>query len=108
MTGRFWVVGSFHIRSRKLFVLVGDLLEGKAEPGTTVCVRLGSLGVTTRIASLEVIDISYESRRYLGLALAYDEPGELEFWSALGLSNEEIELETLSLHESASSESPKP
>lgn len=92
MTGRFWVVGSFHVRSRNLFVLVGDLLEGKAVPGSTVCVRLGNLGVSARVASLEVIDISYEGRQHLGLALAYDDPEELDFWNALSLSNEEIEL----------------
>lgn len=93
--GRFWVVGSFHIRSKKLFALVGSLLEGKAEPGSMVCVRLGGLGVTTRIASLEVIDVSHENRQYLGLVLAYDDPDELDFWNALSLSNEEIELESI-------------
>jgi len=45
------------------------------------------------VLSLEVIDISYEGRQHLGLALAYDDPEELDFWNALSLSNEEIELE---------------
>ena len=93
MKGRFWVVGGFHVRSKNLFVLVGDLLEGKAEPGSSICVRLGGLGVSGRVASVEVIDISYEGRQHLGLALSYDDPEELDFWNALSLSNEEIELE---------------
>lgn len=92
MAGRFWVAGSFHVRSRNLFVLVGDVVEGKAEPGSSVCVRLGGLGVTERVASLEVIEVTHDQRRYLGLALGYGDPEELDFWTALGMSNEEIEI----------------
>ena len=32
MTAQFFVVGSFFVRSRNLFVAVGDIVEGYVEP----------------------------------------------------------------------------
>ncbi|APR76817.1 Hypothetical protein A7982_02164 [Minicystis rosea] len=42
---------------------------------------------------MEVIDVSYDGGQHLGLALAYDDPADLELWNALSLSNVELELE---------------
>lgn len=83
MGGKFLVVGSFHVRSRNLFVLVGDFVDGTAEPGAMVCVSLGTFGVSGRVSGVEVIEASYDARRYHGLVLAYDVPEELDFWNAL-------------------------
>lgn len=93
MPGKFLVIGSFHVRSRSLFVLVGDFVEGSAEPGTEVRVGLGDLRITTTVNTLEVIEITKDTRRYHGLALAYESPDELETWSELSLANIEIEFD---------------
>lgn len=90
---RFLVVGSFHIPSRRLFVLVGDVVDGRVEPGMEFAVDLNpSLAASGRIETVEAIRGAYLGREYLGLVVAYDEPDELEFWDALNISDEEIAL----------------
>lgn len=93
MAAKFYAVGSFHIRSRNLFVLVGDVLEGYVDVGMTVVVDLGHFGVTAKVASMEVIDVDYLNKSYKGLAFAYDDPEELEFWQSLKLSDETLLIE---------------
>jgi hypothetical protein len=40
MSAKFYAVGSFHLPSRNLFVIVGDVLEGSVRPGMTFAVQL--------------------------------------------------------------------
>jgi integral membrane sensor domain MASE1 len=46
MQAKFLAVGSFFIRSRNLFVAVGDIMEGHIQPGMTVAVSLGNISVS--------------------------------------------------------------
>jgi hypothetical protein len=94
MTAQFYIVGSFFIRSRNLFVAVGDIVEGYVEPGMSVTVDLGSIKVGTSISSVEVIDVSYLNKSYKGLAFGFEDPEELGFWQALDLSDETLLVES--------------
>ena len=49
------------MRSRNLFVAVGDIVEGCVEPGMSVVVDLGNIKVGTSVSSVEVIDVSSEA-----------------------------------------------
>jgi hypothetical protein len=86
LTTKLYSIGSFFVRSRNLFVVVGDVLEGSIEAGMTVRVNLGSLNVATRVASMEVIDVDYLNKSYKGLAFGFDDPEELDFWACLKIS----------------------
>lgn len=95
MTAKFYAIGSFLIRSRNLFVAVGDIVDGYVEPGMRVTVDFGKISVATTICSVEVIDVSYLGKSYKGLAFAYDDPTELDFWQDLQLSNETLLIESV-------------
>jgi hypothetical protein len=94
VTAKFYIVGSFLVRSRNLFVAVGDIVEGHVEPGMHVTVDLGNIKVGTSVASVEVIDVTYLSRSYKGLAFAFHDPAELDFWQALQLSDQTLFVES--------------
>ena len=70
-------------------------MEGYIDVGMSVTVDLGSLGVTVKVASMEVIDVDYLNKSYKGLAFAYDDPEELEFWKSFRLSDETFVVERL-------------
>jgi hypothetical protein len=56
---QFKAAGSFHLTSRDLFVVYGDMIEGEVRAGMLLGVTLnGSLNVTGRIASVEFVDIA--------------------------------------------------
>jgi hypothetical protein len=44
--------------------------------------------VTGRIASVEFVDIAAAARGYVGLVLGFDDVEELDFWSAMNISDE--------------------
>jgi hypothetical protein len=94
MTAQFYIVGSFLIRSRNLFVAVGDIVEGYVEPGMNVSVDLGSIKIGTSVSSVEVIDVSYLNKSYKGLVFGFEDPEELGFWQALDLSDETLLVES--------------
>ena len=92
-TAKFYAVGSFLLRSRNLFVIVGDILEGEIVPGMEILVPLqGELHVTSRVAQVEYVDVIHEKKSYIGLAIAYEDTEELEFWRALEVSGETLDL----------------
>lgn len=64
MTAQFVVVGSFLVRSRNLFVAVGDTVEGHVEPGMNVVVDFGSIKIGTSVSSVEVNDVTYLGKAY--------------------------------------------
>ncbi len=90
---KFRAVGSFLVRSRRLFVIVGDVVEGTVVPGMTVRLPLNpSLTVAASVKAVEYVDILHEGKSYMGLALEYEHPEELEFWMAMRISGEVLEL----------------
>jgi hypothetical protein len=95
MTAKFYVVGSFLVPSRNLFVAVGDIVDGYVEPGMSVTVDLGSIKVGTTVQSVELIEVSYLNRSYKGLAFGFDDPAELGFWQMLELSDETLFIEAV-------------
>jgi hypothetical protein len=92
MKAKFFTIGSFLVRSRNLFVAVGDVTEGEVQPGMNVEVDLGHLRVGANVASVEVIEVAFRNQAYLGLAFAFEGPEDLEFWQELQLSDETLEL----------------
>ena len=59
MDAKFLAVGSFFIRSRKLFVVVGDVVEGEIQTGMEVIVPLGDISVSAPVRDVEVIDVTF-------------------------------------------------
>lgn len=92
MKAKFFTIGSFLVRSRNLFIAVGDVTEGEVRPGMNVEVDLGHFRVGTKVTTVEVIEVAFRDQDYLGLAFAFDDPEDLEFWQALRLSEETLEL----------------
>ena len=92
MRAKFFTIGSFLVRSRNLFVAVGDVTEGEVRPGMNVEVDLGHFRVGATIANVEVIEVAFRNQDYLGLAFAFEDPEDLEFWQALRLGEETLEL----------------
>lgn len=95
MTAQFYVVGSFLVRSRNLFVAVGDIIDGYVEPGMMVIVDLGHLQLSAGVSSIEVIDVAYLNKSYKGLAFAFDDPEDLGFWQTLDLSDLTLLVESI-------------
>jgi hypothetical protein len=59
MSAKFFVIGSFLVRSRNLFVAVGDATEGTILPGMRIVVDLGNLKLDAgAVACIEVIEIA--------------------------------------------------
>ena len=65
MQAKFFAVGSFFIRSRNMFVAVGDIIEGHIEPGMAVAVSLGSISVSTKVKEVEVIGVDFRDKEYM-------------------------------------------
>ncbi len=93
-TATFYASGSFLLRERRLFVIVGDVLEGEVRAGMKLSVPLGGIALTTRVASVEFVDVIHERKAYLGLAIECADPDELDFWMGLGISGETLTLES--------------
>ncbi len=92
MRAKFSTIGSFFIRSRQLFVAVGDVTEGEVKRGMTVAVSLGSFSVTTTVKDVDVIRVDFRGQDYVGLVFSFDDPEDLEFWHALKIGGETLEL----------------
>jgi hypothetical protein len=93
MSARFFVIGSFLVRSRNLFVAVGDVTDGKILPGMRIVVDLGNLKLDAgTVAGIEVIEIALKGQKYVGLAFAFEEPADLEFLQTLDLSGQTLDV----------------
>lgn len=93
-TAKFYALGSFLLRSRNIFVIVGDVLEGEVAPGMRILLPLGGITMATRVAAVEYVDVIHEGKSFIGLAIAYEDPEELEFLMGLGVSGEIVTLDT--------------
>ena len=94
MAAKFYVVGSFLVPSRNLFVAVGEIVDGYVEPGMQVMVDLGKIQIGTTIASIELIVVSYLGKSYKGLAFGFEDHEELGVWQSLQLSDETLFIES--------------
>ena len=89
---KFRVTDTFSLESRRLFVLVGSIVEGEIQAGMIVRVPLNSsLSLSGSIHSIEF------ARRAGGwedvcLCIAYDDPSELATWRAMNIGGETIEI----------------
>jgi hypothetical protein len=93
MSAKFFVIGSFLVRSRNLFVAVGDATEGTILPGMRIVVDLGNLKLDAgAVACIEVIEIALKGQKYLGLAFTFEDPADLEFLQALDLSGQTLDV----------------
>ena len=90
MHAKFFAVGSFLLRSRKMFVAFGDVTEGQVQPGMTLAVSLGSVSVTTKVKAVEFVDI--RDQAYTGLVFDLEDTADLEFWQSLKIGGETLEL----------------
>ena len=89
---KFYVLDTFTLESRKLFVFAGSAIDGGLRPGQLVRVPLnGSLAVEARIEAVEFARRS-PTREDVCICISYCELDELEFWQALNINNEEIEV----------------
>jgi hypothetical protein len=93
MTSQFKAAGTFHLRSRRMFVIYGDILSGDVRSGMYLALPMNpGFAVTGRIASVEFVDVVPQQRAYVGLVMDYDDPQELGFWEAMNISDEVLEI----------------
>ena len=94
-TATFYAIGSFLVRSRNLFVIVGDVVEGEVSAGMKIALPIhDDFSVEAEVRSVELVDVLHEGKSYLGLALEYEHPDELEIMRALEISGVNLQLET--------------
>jgi hypothetical protein len=98
MDAKFLTVGSFLVRSRDLFVLVGDVVEGKIEAGMVVILDLGNLKVEVPIRDVEVIDVSFRGQSYRGLVIGFEDPEDIRIWDGIDFSGQTLEVTIQSTH----------
>jgi hypothetical protein len=93
MPAQFHAIGTFHLRSRKIFVIYGDVLSGVVRSGMTLALPFnGSLSLSGRVAAVEFVDLVPQRRAYVGLVMAYDDPEELDIWEAVSIADEVLEI----------------
>lgn len=93
MSAKFLAVGSFFVKSRNLYMIVGDVVGGEVKAGSFVSIRLNpSLSIAAKVGSVEVVEVAHEERNYLGLVIEYDDAEDLEMLAGLGVGGETLEL----------------
>jgi hypothetical protein len=81
----FRVEETFAIHSRRLFVLVGEIVEGTVRTGMLVHVSLnGSVFVTAPVHGVEFVD-GPGRRSRIGLTVRYEDDDDLAFWRGLNI-----------------------
>lgn len=93
-TAKFHAIGSFLLRSRDLFVIVGDVLEGEVVAGMQVHASRGASSVTKRVASVEYVDVIHEGKSHIGLVLKYEGLEELEILRGFEVCGATLQLES--------------
>lgn len=88
---RFYVVDTFALKSRQLFVLFGSIEEGGILKGMLVHIPLNSATtMTAPIDAVEALDRPNES--FTALCVKYEDDIELAIWQTLNICNEVIEV----------------
>jgi hypothetical protein len=81
----FRVEETFAIHSRRLFVLVGEIVEGTVRTGMLVQVSLnGAVFVTAPVSGVEFVD-GPGRRSRIGLTVRYEDDDDLAFWRGLNI-----------------------
>lgn len=89
---RFHISGAFAIESRNLFVLAGDVVDGRIVPGMQVEIPLNSsTAITAPIHTVEYI-LRSPGREEIGLCIKYENGEELEDWKGLNIGSEVVEV----------------
>jgi hypothetical protein len=84
MKATFKVAGTFELKSRSLFVVFGEIVDGELSAGMQISLPLqGELSATGTIASVEFVDFAAYGKSYPALTLHVEEPGELEIWRSI-------------------------
>jgi hypothetical protein len=91
MTARFLVEQSFPLRSRQLFVVHGQILDGVLRIGQSV---RAPQGIDAPVAGVEFALLSAtEGRENPALTFRYGSDAQLARWQALALGGATLELE---------------
>lgn len=89
---RFRISGSFAIEGRQLFVLAGDVIDGRIVPGMHVAIHLNaSTTMTAPVHAVEYIRRSSD-REEVGLCIKCENSEELEVWRGLNIGSEVVEV----------------
>ncbi len=90
--GKFKVIESFAIRTKKEFYLIGNLTEGQIRKKWFVYVVLsGSLSLTLRVSNIEEVEISGENEKYKFLTVSGDNE-TLNILLGLKIGNENLNI----------------
>jgi len=79
MRTTFKVVGTSEIKSRRLFVVYGHIVEGMLHPGMRVALAKSDAPIAT-IGSIDFIDFRMSKQSYVAIAFDSGEPAALESW----------------------------
>lgn len=92
MPALFNAKASFHIPSRRLFVISGDILSGVVKKGMTMKIRMNSsLDVSLPIDSVEFV--TKKGGNEIGLTTVCRDENELSMLQDLNIGGEQIEIE---------------
>lgn len=88
---RFHISEVFPLKSRSLFVLAGNILDGTVSPGMFVHIPFnGSVAMTAAIHAVEFI--RHKDREELGLCIKCEDDEELDLWAGLNIGSETVEI----------------
>jgi len=88
----FRIAASFAVQSRNLFVLAGDVVEGRIVPGMLVRIRCNSsVAMTAPVHAVEYIRHSTGPEQ-IGLCIRCEDDDELEVWRGLNIGPEVVEV----------------
>lgn len=90
MSARFLVEGTFQVRSRRLFIVHGQVLDGTVRVGQVV-ERPDGLGAAVRAVKFALLS-AREGRENPALGFEYRDENELVRWQALALRGKTLEL----------------
>ena len=87
-------IGNFTVPSRKLFVVLGDVIEGDIGAGTTVRVEAESATPEPPIPGVALTEASFRSQPCLALVFSGDNLAALSKSQSLSSANETLLLTT--------------
>lgn len=87
---KFRVSSTFALRSRQLFVLAGEIVDGELRAGMVAEIRCNpSFAIDAPIHGVEFLD-GPGDRSEVGLTVCYADEEELATWEALNIANETL------------------
>jgi len=95
MQAKFITIGNFTVPSRKLFVVLGEIIEGDIGAGATVQVAAESVTPEPLIPGVELTEASFRSQPCLALVFSGDNLAALSQSQGLSSANETLLLTTM-------------